>query len=200
MTPAKPDRVSDFRGAATRKLLSTIASTLQITDFIALMMVFVAALSAYATWKTAQVTNQILLTAQRPYIGVESVNLIDSTSPKVLVDLRNFGSVQAEHAVIGVLLRVNGKALPLDSEPQRQQAPVVLLPAVRHRFYRHMSGDTYRDALQGKAELVVEIQARYRGPRGDEHCYLASQRYDPIDDFFYPQGGSLSCDQGAQPS
>ena len=63
-----------------------------------------------------------------------------------------------------------------------------------------MSGDTYREALQGKAELVVEIQARYRGPRGDEHCYLASQRYDPIDDFFYPQGGSLSCDQGAQPS
>ena len=200
MTPAKPDRVSDFRGAATRKLLSTIVSTPQITDLIALMMVFVAALSAYATWKTAQVTNQILLTAQRPYIGVESVNLIDSTSPKVLVDLRNFGSVQAEHAVIGVLLRVNGKALPLDSEPQRQQAPVVLSPAVPHRFYRHVSADTYRDAAQGKVDLVVEIQVRYRGPRGDEHCYLASQRYDPIDDFFYPQGGSLSCDQGAQPS
>ena len=98
MTPSKSDRVSDFRGAATRKLLSTIASTLQITDLIALMMVFVTALSAYATWKTAQVTNQILLTAQRPYIGVESVNLIDSTSPKVVVDLGNFGSVQAEHA------------------------------------------------------------------------------------------------------
>ena len=62
------------------------------------MMVFVTALSAYATWKTAQVTNQILLTAQRPYIGVESVNLIDSTSPQVVVDLGNFGSVQAEHA------------------------------------------------------------------------------------------------------
>jgi len=101
--------------------------------------------------------------------------------------------------VISIVLRVNGKALPLDSEPQRQQAPVVLLPAVPHRFYRHMSGDTYRDALQGKAELVVEIQARYRGPRGDEHCYLSRDRYDPIDDFFYPQGGSLSCDQGAHP-
>ena len=116
-----------------------------------------------------------------------------------MVDLRNFGSVQAEHAVIGIVLRVNGKALPLDSEPQRQQAPVVLSPAVPHRFYRHMSGETYHEALLGKAELVVEIQARYRGPRGDEHWYLSLDRYDPIDDSFYPEGGSLSCDQGAHP-
>ena len=81
----------------------------------------------------------------------------------------------------------------------REQAPVVLSPAVPHRFYRHVSTDTYRDAVQGKADLVVEIRVRYRGPRGDEHCYLARDRFDPIDDFFYPQRGSLSCDQTAQP-
>jgi hypothetical protein len=48
-----------------------------------------------------------------------------------VVDLRNFGSVQAEHTVISIVLSVNGKALPLDSEPQRQQAPVVLSPPCR---------------------------------------------------------------------
>jgi hypothetical protein len=196
VTSAKSDNASEFRGAASRKLLTTILSTLRITDLIALMMVLVTALTAYATWKTAQVTNEILLTSQRPYVGVESVNLIDATSPKVVVDLRNFGGVQAEHAVIGIVLRVNGKALPLDPEPQQQLAPVVLSPAVPHRFYRHLSADIYRDAVQGKADLVVEVRVRYRGPRGDEHCYLARHRYDPIDDIFYPQGGSLSCDQG----
>ena len=199
MTAAKSDGASEFSGAATSKLLSTIASTLQVTDLIALLMVIVTALSAYATWKTAQIANEILLTSQRPYIGTESINLIDATSPKVVAELRNFGSVQAERTMISIVLIVNGKALPLDSEPQREQAPVVLSPAVPHRFYRHVSTDTYRDAVQGKADLVVEIQVRYRGPRGDEHCYLTRDRFDPIDDFFYPQRGSLSCDQTAQP-
>jgi hypothetical protein len=189
----------ELRGATSRKLLRTIASTLEIADVIALTMVLVAALSAYATWKTAQVTKQILLTSQRPYIGTESINLIGETNPKVLVELRNFGSVQAEHAVISIVLIVDGKALPLDSEPQRQQAPIVLSPAVPHRFYRHLSADIYRDAAQSKADLVVEIQVHYRGPRGDEHCYLSRDRFDPIDDFFYPEQGSLSCDQAALP-
>jgi len=199
MKVAKSEGGSEFRGSAARKLLSTIASTLQITDLIALMMVFATALSAYATWKTAQITKEILLTSQRPYIGTESVNLVDTTSPRVVAELRNFGSVQAEHAVISIVLLVNGKALPFDSEPQRQQAPVVLSPAVPHRFYRHLSADTYHEAVQGKADLVVEILVRYRGPRGDEHCYLSHDRFDPIDDFFYPVRGSVSCDQAAQP-
>jgi len=197
MTAGKSNGASEFRGSANTKLLSTIASTLQVTDLIALMMVFVTALSAYSTWKTAQITNQILLTSQRPYIGTESIDLIDAASPRVVAELRNFGSVQAEHAVISIVLIVNGKALSLDSEPQRQEAPVVLSPAVPHRFYRHVSSEIYRDAIQGKADLVVEIQVRYRGPRGDEHCYLTRDRFDSIDDFFYPQRGSLSCDQPA---
>jgi hypothetical protein len=50
--------------------------------------------------------------------------------------------------------------------------------------------------IEGKAELVVEIHVRYLGPRGDKHCYLALKRYDPLDNYFYSQKGSLSCDQG----
>jgi hypothetical protein len=179
----------------TRKLLSSIASTLQIADSIALMMVCVAALSAYATWKTAHLTNEILITSQRPYVGVESVSLVNATSPRVVVDLRNFGSVQAEHTLISIVLRIDGKTLAFTSEPP-QQATVVLSPAVPHRFYRHISANTYRDVVAGKAELVVEIQVRYSGPRSDEHCYLARKRYDPLDNCFYSQKGSLSCDQG----
>ena len=197
---SKSDSTSELRGATVRDILGTIASTLQVADLIALMMVLVAAMSAYATWKTTQITNEILLTSQRPYIGTQSINLIAATSPRLVVELRNFGSVQAEHAMISVVLIVNGKALPLDSEPQRQQSPVVLSPGVPHRFYRHLSTDIYHDAVQGKADLAVEIEVRYRGPRGDEHCYLTRDRFDPIDAFFYPQRGSLSCDQTAPPA
>jgi hypothetical protein len=177
----------------TRKLLASIASTLQITDAIAVMMVFVTALSAYATWKTAHWTNELLLTSQRPYVGVESLSLVNATSPMVVADLRNFGSVQAEHTLISIVLRIDGKIFAFTSEAQ-QQAPVVLSPAVPHRFYRHISADTYRDAVEGKADLVVEIQVRYSGPRGDAHCYLARKRYDSLDHYFYSQKSSLSCD------
>jgi hypothetical protein len=188
------DNAGELRGATSRKPLRTIASTLEIADVMALMMVLVASLSAYATWKTAQVTKEILLTSQRPYIGTESVNLIGETNPKVLVELRNFGSVQAEGAVMRIVLRVNGKGLSSDSEPQQEETPVVFSPGVPHRFYRHLAADTYRDALQGKANVVVDIQVRYKGPRGDEHCYITRDSYDHVDGIFYPQGGSLSCD------
>jgi hypothetical protein len=75
------------------------------------MMVFVTGLTAYATWKTAQVTNEILLTSQRPYIGTESVNFTDETNPKIVPDLRNFGTLQAGDTMISIVFKANGKAL-----------------------------------------------------------------------------------------
>jgi hypothetical protein len=180
-----PDDASER--AATRNLLKRIASALEITDLIALMMVLVTGLSAYATWKTAQVTNEILLTSQRPYIGTESINFTDETSPKIVADLRNFGTVQAQDAVISIVLKVSGKALSSDSEPQQGDTPIVLSPAVPHHFYRHMTADTYRDVVQVKTNLVVEIGVRYQGQRGDEHCYLTRHSYDHIDRVFYPR-------------
>src|SRR5712672_516382 len=106
----------DNRGELLRALRS-IVSALEVTDLIALMMVLATVLSAYATWKIQQVTTQILLISQRPYIGTESMNLINDTSPRVLIDLRNFGTVQAEDTVVSVVLRINGKVLPRESEP-----------------------------------------------------------------------------------
>jgi hypothetical protein len=119
----KSDGVRESPDAAFRKLLRTIANTLQITDLTALMTVFATALNAHATWKTTRITNEILLTSQRPYVGTVSIKLIGATSPRVVVELRNFGSVRAKPAVISIALMLNGKELPLDSESQRQQAP-----------------------------------------------------------------------------
>src|SRR5216683_8252030 len=113
-----PEELGEIRGAATRKLLKTIIGTLEITNVMAVMMMFVTSFSAYATWKTAQVTNEILLTSQRPYIGTESVKFVNGTA--VVAELRNFGTVQAQDAVISIVLTVNGKALSGDSEPQQQ--------------------------------------------------------------------------------
>jgi hypothetical protein len=124
--------------------------------------------------------------------------LVDEANPKVVVDIRKFGTVQEEDATISIVLKIDGKALASDFESQVQNAPIVLSPAVPHRFYRHLSADTNRDFVQGKTSLVVQIFVRYRGPRGDEHCYLARHGYDYIDQDFYPGSGSLSCDSSGR--
>jgi hypothetical protein len=191
---SKLSDAGEVRAAATRTLLRTMVSALEITDLLALMMVFATAFSAYATWKTQQVTNQILLISQRPYIGLEAINFVGNTNPKVVEDLRNFGAVQAEQTRVSIVLRVNENALSGDSEPQQEDASLVFSPGVPHRFYRHITSDIYRGALQGNVNLVSETQVRYKGPLGDEHCYLTVYRYDPADRVFCPQRGSLSCD------
>jgi hypothetical protein len=100
------------------------------------------------------VTNEILLTSQRPYIGIESVSFADETDPKVVVDLGKCGNEQAEDAVISIVLKVNGRvALSSEYEPQQQDAPIVLSPAVPHPFYRQLTAAAYRDATQGKTNL-----------------------------------------------
>ena len=68
----------------------TLVSALEITNLIALTMVFATALGAYATWRTEQVTNQILLISQRPYIGLESIKLVGNTNPKVVEEREEF--------------------------------------------------------------------------------------------------------------
>ena len=186
--------MGEVRVAVTGKLLRTIANALEITDLLALMMVFATALSAYATCRTQQVTNQILLISQRPYIGLEAINLVGNKNPKVVEDLRNFGAVQAEQTRVSIVLRINEDSLSGDSELQQQDAPLVFSPGVPHRFYRHITLDTYRGAVQGKMDLVIETRVRYMGPRGDEHCYLTVDNYDHADGVFHPQRGSLSCD------
>jgi RpiB/LacA/LacB family sugar-phosphate isomerase len=82
----------------------TLVSALEITNLIALTMVFATALGAYATWRTEQVTNQILLISQRPYIGLESIKLVGNTNPRVVEELKNFGTVQAEQTRVRIVI------------------------------------------------------------------------------------------------
>jgi hypothetical protein len=66
----------------------------------------------------------------------------------------NVATSRAEDAVISIVLKVNGRAaLSGEYEPQQQDAPIVLSPAVPHPFYRQLTAAAYRDATQGKTNL-----------------------------------------------
>jgi hypothetical protein len=159
-----------------------MVTALEITDLLALMMVFATALSTYSTWRTQQVTNQIVLISLRPYIGLESIKFVGITNPRVVEGLRNFSTVQAEQTRVSIALGVSEDALSGDSEHKRVRW-------CSRRGYRIVSSVTSLQIptavrLEGKVNLVIETQVRDKGPLGDEHCYLT----------VYDQRGSLSCD------
>src|SRR6266849_3870448 len=54
-----------------RSLIRRFSEALRFADFMALLMVAATAFSAFATWRTAQVTNLLFSIAERPYIGVQ---------------------------------------------------------------------------------------------------------------------------------
>jgi hypothetical protein len=140
-----------------------MVSALEITDLIALTMVFATVLSAYATCRTEQVTNQISLISKRLYIGLESIKLVGNTNPKVVEDLRNFSTVQAEQTRVSIVLRVDVDALSGDSEHQQHEAALVFprstasfLSSYHRRYLQRgagqgVSGDRDPGALQGIA-------------------------------------------------
>jgi hypothetical protein len=71
---------------------------------------------------------------------------------------------------------------------------------VPHRFYRHITADTYRDVVRGKTNLLVAIRLRQRDRRRPALLSGARHSYDHIGDVFYSQGGSLDCDDVTDPA
>jgi len=73
---------------------------LGFADFMAVLMVVVTGFSAYATWRTAQVTSMVFATSDRPFVEVAKVEFEDTHSPApyVVVNYRNFGRIPARTA------------------------------------------------------------------------------------------------------
>ncbi len=137
---------------------------------MALLMVAATAFSAFATWRTAQVTNLLFSIAERPYIGVQRTTFdsIGADAARVTIDFRNFGQVSATDGVATIRLLVDGTS-------------------------SYVPADIYRKILDGKARLVVQTSITYRGPDGRQFCYHESNTYDHRANAFGPSGGSDKC-------
>jgi hypothetical protein len=73
---------ADSLTVTERSLVRRLSRALRFADLMALLMVAATGLSAFATWRTAEMTNRIFAVAERPYVGIQHVSLeaFDDTS------------------------------------------------------------------------------------------------------------------------
>ena len=85
-----------------RSGIRRLVVSVELADLLGFLMILATAFSAYSTWRTAELAGQLLLITARPYLGNAGVHFdrIDTDEPRVVADLRNFGSVQATDTTI----------------------------------------------------------------------------------------------------
>jgi hypothetical protein len=176
-----------------RSLIRRFSEVLRFADFMAVLMVAATAFSAFATWRTAQVTNLLFSIAERPYIGIQRTTFdsIGADAARLTIDFRNFGQVSATDGVATIRLLVDGT--PLERGTAATINVGMVSPTVPHLYSSYVPADIYQKILNGKARLVVQTSITYRGPDGRQFCYHESNTYDHRTNAFGPSGGSDKC-------
>ena len=176
-----------------RSLIGRFTEVLQFADFMALLMVAATAFSAFATWRTAQVTNLLFSIAERPYIGIERLTFdsIGADAARLTIDFRNFGQVSATDGVATIIELVDGT--PLERGTASTAKVGMVSPTVPHLYFSYVPAGIYQKILRGEARLVVQTSITYRGPDGRQFCYHESNTYDRRANVFSPSGGSDKC-------
>src|SRR5215471_11422147 len=58
-----------------------VSHAIRLTDLLAVLMVIATGFSAFATWRTAQVTSLVFAIADRPFMGVAKLDFEATDSP-----------------------------------------------------------------------------------------------------------------------
>lgn len=181
---------------AERSIVRKLAEVIRFADFMAILMVLATLFSAFATWRTAQVTKLVFEIADRPFLGVEKVGFeaIDSARPTITVEVRDFANIPAVEALVTVRALVDGKPVPPPPLEMATQELGILSPGVPHRFYASFTPDLYREVAAGKSNLQVHIRMLYKGPTHQQsYCYFERVVYDFQAASFRMSGGSDRC-------
>ncbi len=180
-----------------KSLTRRLTNVLRFADFMALLMVAATAFSAYAAWRTAQVTSHIFALEERPFVGIERAIFEqgDSPNPRAVVEYRNFGKIPASGAIITVIALVNGKRIVDSPSDMSSISAGVLSPGVPHFFYTYFPVDIYKSIVAGKTSLMLHVRAEYQGPGAEAFCYTERMVFDYRSAGFRPVGGTDRCRQ-----
>jgi hypothetical protein len=189
----EPEREQRWEQAEERR----VSRAMGFTDLIAVLMVIATGFSAFATWRTAQVTSQVFAIAARPFPGGyrnwSSKRLIHATHTgrwctrtRTNPAGRWFGSVDAW---------IDGKLVP-DPFPGAMDMYETggIPPDEDHFFYRYFTVDSYKDAASGKSRLLVEVRIDYKGlAPHTQYCNFKRFVFDYRTATFRHAGGSNKC-------
>src|SRR5262245_2758515 len=174
-----------------------VSRAIGLTDFLAVLMVIATGFSAFATWRTAQVTSLVFAIADRPFMGVAKVEFeaTDSPDPHLTVVYKNFGRIPAVDGLVSVDALIDGKPAP-DPFPGAMDVHETgsIAPDVDHFFYRFLNADSYKDVVSGKSRLRVEVRIDYKGlAPNTQYCEFKRFVYDYRSATFRHAGGSNKC-------
>jgi hypothetical protein len=191
--PAAPERLT----TAEKSLIRRFTEVLRFADFVALLMVAATAFSAYAAWRTAQVTSHIFALEERPFLGVERITFEqgDTPNPRAVIEYRNYGKIPASGAIITVVALADGKRVAASPNEMSSVSAGVLSPGVPHFFYSYLPVDTYKRIVAGELSLMLHVRAEYQGPGREEFCYTERVVFDYRSADFRPVGGTDRCRQ-----
>ena len=179
-----------------RSQLVRVGRAIRVADFMALLMVLATGFSAYATWRTAQVTRMVFAVSDRPFMGVGSVAFEQrqSPSPRVAVNFTNFGRIPALGALVSVHSIVDGKIVKNADGEMTTMDTGILSPGVPHYFYSYLTPDVYQAVVSGNSKMQVHIRIVYKGPaQAEQFCYFERVFYDQHSATFRAGGGSDHC-------
>jgi hypothetical protein len=180
---------------AEKSLMRRLTDVLRFADFMALLMVAATAFSAYAAWRTAQVTSHIFALEERPFVGIERAIFEqgDTPNPRAVVEYRNFGRIPASGAIITVIALADGKRVADSPNDMSSISAGVLSPGVPHFFYSYFPVDIYKSIVVGKTSLMLHVRAEYKGQGGEAFCYTERVVFDYRSAGFRPVGGTDRC-------
>jgi hypothetical protein len=196
--PEARPRVSHREGLTRSEetsLIRRLTAVLRFADFMALLMVAATAFSAFATWRTAEVTSHVFAMEERPFIGVERVTFEqgNTPNPRAVIDYRNFGKIPAVGAIITVVAIADGKRVAEMPNEMSSVSAGVVSPGVPHFFYRYLPPAVYKAVVGGKSSLMLHVRAEYKGPGEEPFCYGERVVYDYRSASFRPAGGTDRC-------
>lgn len=179
-----------------RSQLARLSQAIKLADFMAILMVLATIFSAYATWRTAEVTSLVFAVAYRPVLGVEKVafEALDPSRPMIEVDFRNFSEIAALDAVVSVRAVVDGKVVKPPAGEISEMDAGIISPTVPHIFHAYLTPDLYQAVTAGKSNLQVRVRMLYKGPTHvAQYCYFERLEYDYRAQVFNSAGGSDRC-------
>ncbi len=171
-----------------------VIGLLRFTDLIAILMVAATAFSGFATWRTSIISEQIMKSSERPYIGVQSIELNNDAAddPEVAVDYRDFGHIPADGVRVRGELLIDGQRLAVVTK-----SVGIMSPQVPHVIFLHLSKERLEAAMHGQTTLGAQFLARYQNPVGREFCYCELFKYSRHGGIFEAVGGTSRCDESA---
>ena len=156
-----------------------------VVALCAIASVYVAIRMLKATKKYTEVTENIFLTSQRPYIG-RSTHKIRFVEEKKVIDLsvfiKNYGTVPAKNVSTIINIFVNGTLLS-DVENNKTVGQV-LFPTQEHPidfiFDLHKLPDSYYEIKNGKLTFEIMTEIKYDGVTETQYTTKEKEVYKHI--------------------